>query len=128
MTTEFAIAITNARKESGKTQTEAAQGVGVTLRQWQRYEAGLMPGYKKLKEIEDFLKCDLSAVWRIKKVPDKEDLAFIDIYAMLRVTLSMLATQEAARTGEMIGSVVAKMERFVEAERQAKLKSREASS
>lgn len=42
------------RKERGETQTQTANGAGITLRQWQRFESGEQkPGFDVLISIVD---------------------------------------------------------------------------
>ena len=48
------------RKERGETQTQAGDGAGITLRQWQRFESGEQkPGFDVLIAIADHFEVSL---------------------------------------------------------------------
>ena len=59
---EFAKKLLSLRGEKGITQAEAAQEVGITLRQYHRFEHGEQkPGYDNLRRIADFY--EVSVDW-----------------------------------------------------------------
>lgn len=50
MASDFAIKLKTLREEKGWTQAEAAQNIGVTERQYQRYEGKTFPRPDKIKK------------------------------------------------------------------------------
>jgi len=66
MDDRFGEILTKARKAVKLTQTEAAEKADVTLRTWQRYEAGDVPSNKKLKIIDNILGTTFAATQKEK--------------------------------------------------------------
>ena len=66
MDDKFGEILTKARKAVKLTQTEAAEKADVTLRTWQRYEAGDVPSNKKLKIIDNILGTTFAATQKEK--------------------------------------------------------------
>ncbi len=68
---DFSKKICALRKARGVTQTEAAQAVGVALRQYQRFEKGEQkPGFDNLLKIADYYK--VSVDWLMGRTEKRE--------------------------------------------------------
>lgn len=74
MIENFAEILKAKRKELGWTQTDAATAIGVSLRQYQKYEKDLMPPWDVVGEIERVIGV---SIMNQKSEPKRRKSAFI---------------------------------------------------